>query len=203
MDAIFLRPQPTNFAVRLLSRLLLAAPMAISIAFVSQRVFVRWQGPSNAASRPELTARLEMPAAPSLGFLRSLPVQPDLFVRREKPIPLQANIERDQISRQQSLTGVSLDEAGLKGHDGSRFELEGVEMPNSDALCRRLDGVSVSCRERIAARLEILSRIRAIDCQVTRRGNHAIARCLAGKVDLADDLLRNGLVRKSRRASDA
>ena len=198
MDAIVLRSQPTNKAVRWLSRLLLAAPMGISIAFMSQRVLAERQIPELAPLRPVVVTAVEPPPR----MIPSLPVQPGLFATRDTKAPERVAMERSQVSRLRAISGIDFDEAGFRGRDGSRFELDGIVVPEQDARCRRLDGVTVSCRERIAARLEILSRGRLIDCQVTALAERATARCLAGKVDLAEDLLRNGLVRKRRDPSD-
>jgi endonuclease YncB( thermonuclease family) len=82
--------------------------------------------------------------------------------------------------------------------DGVAYQLADIAPVGPAAMCRRLDGVSESCRERAATRLELVMRGRAVECRVvaTAQAGAALARCAAGKIDLASDLVRNGLARR-------
>ena len=79
--------------------------------------------------------------------------------------------------------------------DGTEFDLADIKPLGPDAKCKRLDGAVVDCAERAAARLEIVTRGRAVQCNVVGENveGRAIASCAAGKIDLAEDLVKNGL----------
>lgn len=81
--------------------------------------------------------------------------------------------------------------------DGERVRLDGIEMPDAGAACRRLDGVEVRCIERVVARLSIITQQGALTCR-TRidAAGERTARCLAGKIDLAQDLIHARLARR-------
>ena len=66
------------------------------------------------------------------------------------------------------------------------------------AVCRRLDGVEEPCAQRAADRLELLTRGRTVRCERIETAADGTARgyCLAGKINLADDLVKNGLARR-------
>jgi endonuclease YncB( thermonuclease family) len=76
--------------------------------------------------------------------------------------------------------------------------LAGVEPLAPDALCRRIDGVEESCAVRATNRLELLVRGRAVVCRVydAPHGSQVAGACRADKIDLVDDLVRNGLARR-------
>jgi endonuclease YncB( thermonuclease family) len=82
--------------------------------------------------------------------------------------------------------------------NGAEYELAGVQPLASDAMCRRLDGVEEACNQRAASRLEILTRGRIVTCQLVAVSDGSTTRgsCLAGKINLADDLVKNGLARR-------
>jgi endonuclease YncB( thermonuclease family) len=65
--------------------------------------------------------------------------------------------------------------------------------------CRRLDGVVEPCAQRAQNRLEILTRDRPVVCEIVEDYAGAILRgtCKAGKIDIADDLVRNGLATRT------
>lgn len=79
--------------------------------------------------------------------------------------------------------------------DGLVVRLAGVEDAPADAQCRRLDGVMESCRARAASRLAVLIQGREVVCRISalESDSEAIGRCTAGKIDLAEDLARQGL----------
>ncbi len=82
--------------------------------------------------------------------------------------------------------------------NGEMIELAGVMPLQSGAICKRLDGVEEACEMRAAARLEVLTRGRLITCRVyeAAAGQARVGACKADKIDLADDLVRNGLARR-------
>ena len=78
--------------------------------------------------------------------------------------------------------------------------LAGVEPLDHDAKCKRLDGVQEACSTRAASRLEVLTRGRTVTCRVYEgeQGQPVVASCRADKIDLADDLVKNGLARRAQ-----
>ena len=78
--------------------------------------------------------------------------------------------------------------------DAMVIKLDGVEPLAQDAECRRLDGVVEPCAQRAQNRLDVLTRGRPVICdmQPDETGDMR-GHCRAGKIDLAEDLLRNGL----------
>lgn len=83
--------------------------------------------------------------------------------------------------------------------DGAMLTLAGVEPLARSANCKRLDGVTEACATRALSRLEVLTRGRIVVCRVydAAEGEPALASCRADKIDLADDLVKNGLARRA------
>ncbi|MCB1540092.1 MAG: hypothetical protein KDJ25_04330 [Rhodoblastus sp.] len=82
--------------------------------------------------------------------------------------------------------------------DGETIRLDGIILPDVGATCRRLDGVEVRCLERVAARLSIVTQQGALNCRtIVEPSGERIGRCLAGKIDLAQDLVHARLARRS------
>ena len=101
--------------------------------------------------------------------------------------------------RMQTLRAVGVAQGLRLISDGAIVALAGVEPLDPATKCKRLDGVQESCSIRAASRLEVLTRGRTITCRVyeAREGEAAVAACKADKIDLADDLVKNGLARKA------
>jgi len=106
-----------------------------------------------------------------------------------------------------SSAGASIDTGpgdGLRlNANGTIYQLADIEPMPDGARCKRLDGVSEPCALRAAARLEVVMRGRAVICdpQDTTGGGPVRAICYAGKINLADDLVRSGLARRSDRVA--
>jgi endonuclease YncB( thermonuclease family) len=81
---------------------------------------------------------------------------------------------------------------------GSMLTLAGVEPLDRTSKCKRLDGIEEPCSIRASSRLEVLTRGRTITCRIYEAdaGEPTIASCRADKIDLADDLIKNGLARR-------
>jgi endonuclease YncB( thermonuclease family) len=77
--------------------------------------------------------------------------------------------------------------------DGKVIALAGITSVPSGSECRRLDGVVESCIVRAANRLEVLTKGRPVMCDVKESDGRFRGVCRAGKIDLAEDLVRNGL----------
>ncbi len=94
---------------------------------------------------------------------------------------------------------VAVAEDGRLIVDGQKFRLAGIVMPKAETVCRRLDGVEVRCIDRVVARLTILMQQHGVlSCSpILDASGERSARCLAGKTDLADDLVQTRLARKS------
>jgi len=81
--------------------------------------------------------------------------------------------------------------------DGESVRLDGIAMPDADAACRRLDGVEVRCLERVVARLSIVTQQGALSCRTNLDASgERVGTCLAGKIDLAQDLVQARLARR-------
>jgi len=81
--------------------------------------------------------------------------------------------------------------------DGESVRLDGIAMPDADAACHRLDGVEVRCLERVVARLSIVTQQGALSCRTNLDASgERVGTCLAGKIDLAHDLVQARLARK-------
>ena len=85
---------------------------------------------------------------------------------------------------------------GLRLGNGERtVALAGIEP--LEASCRRIDGKEETCAARALTRLELLVRGRTVTCRVydAAQGETPAAHCRADRIDLAEDLVRNGLAR--------
>ncbi len=94
---------------------------------------------------------------------------------------------------------------GLRlSENGATFQLADIEPLPAGSVCKRLDGVAEACDARAAARLEIVMRGRAVMCDVVNQTTEgvALASCAAGKIDLAEDLVKNGLARRTTRVAE-
>lgn len=82
--------------------------------------------------------------------------------------------------------------------NGVTIALEGVVPLEESATCKRLDGRTEPCVTRIAHRFGLLTQGRTIVCQFRDNspGDVARGKCRADRIDIADDLLRNGLARR-------
>lgn len=102
--------------------------------------------------------------------------------------------------RMQTLRQVGVAEGLKLISEGSMLTLAGVQPLDSDAKCKRLDGVMEPCSTRAASRLEVLTRGRVITCRVYEavQGEPTAAHCRADKIDLAEDLVKNGLARRGQ-----
>ena len=100
--------------------------------------------------------------------------------------------------RMETLRDVSVGEGLRLLSGGATLALAGVAPLDENAMCKRLDGVSEPCATRAANRLEILTRGRSVTCRVfdAPAGVAPVAACRADKIDIADDLVKNGLARR-------
>lgn len=113
------------------------------------------------------------------------------------PRAVRANLE-NRPWRMQTLQRVGVAEGLRLIANGAMLNIAGVAPLAPGALCKRLDGVQEACATRAASRLEILTRGRTITCRVydAAAGEPTIASCRADKIDIADDLVKNGLARR-------
>jgi endonuclease YncB( thermonuclease family) len=81
---------------------------------------------------------------------------------------------------------------------GMVVRLAGVVPVAGDAMCKRLDGVIEPCSTRAMNRLDILTRGRAVTCDIKddQADESLLGFCRADKIDIAEDLVRNGLARR-------
>ncbi len=83
--------------------------------------------------------------------------------------------------------------------DGLYVIIAGIQPPKEGATCRRLDGVLEDCRVRAKARLSVLIMDRRLTCKlsVALENEVRVGQCYADKIDIAGDLLRQGLANRS------
>lgn len=78
--------------------------------------------------------------------------------------------------------------------EGLTIALAGIGPAPEGSECKRLDGVVEPCAMRAANRLDILTRGRPVACDLQEADDGRVRGvCRAGKIDLADDLVRYGL----------
>ena len=84
--------------------------------------------------------------------------------------------------------------------DDQIVHLAGVDQLPAGKTCRRLDGVVEDCAVRAANRLRVVTIGRPVVCFPfgTDEELRLMARCFAGKIDLARDLISHGLATASR-----
>jgi endonuclease YncB( thermonuclease family) len=71
--------------------------------------------------------------------------------------------------------------------------LAGIESPKSEAMCKRLDGLLVSCQDRALSYLQLLVKGRMIACTgKLENDGFREGRCRIGETDLAEQLVRQG-----------
>jgi endonuclease YncB( thermonuclease family) len=89
--------------------------------------------------------------------------------------------------------------ANMLSADGMTIVLSGINPPKPGSKCRRLDGVMLDCAERAEARLAVLLIDRRIRCRISAplQDGVVVGQCQAGKIDIAHDLLRNGLANRA------
>jgi hypothetical protein len=184
MEVIVLRDVPRRSCISALCKLLIAAPIAYSVTMGSWMILRRV---SPVVAQAQAAPALEQPPLVTKAVLRSLPVP---------PLPRLPQIRPDvsaKASRDKPATGLAVTREAFVSPDGSSFQLEGVSLPDDSSRCRRLDGVELPCLQRIAARLQVLSATHPIQCEISNASGRKTARCFAGKIDVAEDLKRQGL----------
>lgn len=98
-----------------------------------------------------------------------------------------------RILRRASVAGANVIRA-----DGVTIILAGIAPPVAEARCKRIDGVVQSCVERAEHRLAILLQARRIVCRIAGSAERGTLQghCKADDIDIAADLMRQGLARK-------
>jgi hypothetical protein len=115
--------------------------------------------------------------------------------RLEKPAAKpQQMIATPRVNGAQVLREVIVIDGLRLAADGKVIALAGITSVPEGSECRRLDGVTESCILRAANRLEVLTKGRPVTCDVKESDTGRLRGvCRAGKIDLAEDLVRNGL----------
>ncbi|MDB5644267.1 MAG: hypothetical protein JWN07_3584 [Hyphomicrobiales bacterium] len=141
--------------------------------------------------RPALRADLDdaMLSPAPMGVARTLePALPVANAAASVAIP------QPRVLGSRVLRDVTIRDGLQIGADGVVFALAGVAPSPPGSECRRLDGVVEPCAVRATNRLEVLTRGRPVVCDVQEGdGGELRGVCRAGKIDLAEDLVRNGL----------
>jgi endonuclease YncB( thermonuclease family) len=148
-------------------------------------------------SAPGLRPSLQPPLRATIDgrFLSPKPMSSDERLVEQKPAAKpQQMIARPRVNGAQVLREVNIIDGLHIAADGVVIALGGIASVPAGSECRRLDGVVEACAVRAASRLEVLTRGRPVVCDVKESdGGELRGVCRAGKIDLADDLVRNGL----------
>jgi hypothetical protein len=80
-----------------------------------------------------------------------------------------------------------------------RIRLSGLELPQAEEVCRTLDGRLESCAVRAATQLELVTRFRKVTCRYRlESAGEGAGTCRIGASDIAERLLRTGLVKRAK-----
>lgn len=150
------------------------------------------QAPESASSKPQpvpvLRVSIEDPLlSPKPMAAQMLLVTPP--VSHTRPATQRPRVNGAHVLREVAV----LDGLQISG-EGLVVALAGVAPVPAGSECRRLDGVVEACAVRAASRLEVLTRGRPVVCDLQEADEGDLrGACRAGKIDLAEDLVRNGL----------
>ena len=72
--------------------------------------------------------------------------------------------------------------------------LAGIALPQAEKVCRRLDGLAVSCADRAISYLQLLVKGRAVACEKAGVATDGVekGRCRIGETDVAEQMVRQG-----------
>ncbi|HEX8166159.1 MAG TPA: hypothetical protein VF601_10270 [Beijerinckiaceae bacterium] len=173
------------------------APVSI-VALKDATRLAAWAAPPRAtAPAPAGTFRILDPRAASPGgarFVKSDPAvtgsfRPGAF--EPAPAARAGEWREEEFALVQALDGRTLATPSV------RIRLTGLVLPSADEVCRTLDGRLEACAARAATQLELMTRHRKVACRF--RGDapgEASGACRIGASDLADRMVRTGLVRR-------
>jgi endonuclease YncB( thermonuclease family) len=199
---------------RLLFSALWIAPVVVPMALAAASSWMPHQSVASApvrarvadASANEDGARARLRVAMVAGTSHLIPGSAGILVARLAGGPIEkrsAGQGRRHPVGMQVFRNVAVAENLRLNSNGMIVRLAGVAPVETDATCRRLDGVIEACSTRAMSRLEILTRGRAVTCDIRddqTRDDQAddamLGVCHAGKIDIAEDLVRNGLARR-------
>ncbi|HYF56389.1 MAG TPA: hypothetical protein VEA41_19205 [Salinarimonas sp.] len=84
---------------------------------------------------------------------------------------------------------------------GIRIRLADLDLPGADETCRTVDGRREPCGQRAATVLELTTRWRTVSCRYRlETATEGVGACRLGSSDLAERMLRTGLVRRAGEA---
>jgi hypothetical protein len=142
----------------------------------------------NAAQAPPVRASQEDP------FLSPKPMGGEERLEQKPAAKPQQMIAMPRVNGAQVLREVIVIDGLRLAADGKVIALAGIGSVPEGSECRRLDGVTESCSLRAANRLDVLTKGRPVTCDVKESDTGRLRGvCHAGKIDLAEDLVRNGL----------
>lgn len=195
---------------RALIILLCLAPVATPLLAAGLNSFLKSPSVASPASAATPVSAPTLKPAP-VPVVRASPQGPTLRASFDDPIfspmmmgvaaPIEAKWEAasPQAEARTALTGRHvLRDVRVAGSlqivsEGIVISLAGVAPTPDGSECRRLDGVVESCAQRAANRLALLTQGRPIVCDLQGDAARARGICRAGTIDLAEDLVRNGL----------
>jgi endonuclease YncB( thermonuclease family) len=114
-------------------------------------------------------------------------------LRRRAPLVDEADIEPPARSEQPPAPIGVVDGVTLKAGD-MLVRLAFISAPAPDRMCKRLDGLTVGCRDRAISYMELLVKGRAVGCHHAGKAEDGVdlGRCAVGETDLAEQMVRQG-----------
>jgi endonuclease YncB( thermonuclease family) len=94
--------------------------------------------------------------------------------------------------------------AGMIRAGDADYRLSGIMLPENDRMCRRLDGLAVSCADRAQSYLQLLVKGRAVSCERAAQTSDGPpeANCRVGEADIAEQMVRQGWARATERPEE-
>lgn len=98
-----------------------------------------------------------------------------------------------------AVRGVEVVDAGMIRAGDMTYRLAGIVLPETDRICRRIDGLAVSCVDRAQSYLQLLVKSRPVVCDRApqRHDGPLEATCRVGEADIAEQMVRQGWARPS------
>lgn len=117
-------------------------------------------------------------------------------LRRASPVVLE-DLPRTRFAPPEPVREAEALEPHTLRHEGRVLRLSGIEPPRPDQMCRRLDGMQVSCIDRALSYLNLLIKGRRLTCEdapVAKSDAEDLpqASCRAGEADVAEAMVRQG-----------
>jgi endonuclease YncB( thermonuclease family) len=145
-----------------------------------------------AISQPELVSLKSAERVPSFGDATATATATATSALRRRP----RNEEQTEAPREvpKAHAQIAVVDAATLRADDMVVRVAGLTLPAPGTICKRLDGLAVSCADRAASYLQLLVKGRTVACD--RLGKDAdgtdLGRCRIGEADVAEQMIRQG-----------